>query len=146
MLLCKRSHPSNRMKTRGIPANALAFACLLFSLSTPALARAGDNPPARRPATTPVNDEVGKRLEHLTLDDAIDIAIHRNPAILAQLQEIQRYQGLFIQMRGVALPQVIGTGSFEQQDKGLLENGRTTTAGGNSGTATDVTLRTLNPR
>lgn len=132
------------MKTRGISATLLAFACLSAFLSALAPARAGDNPPLHRPAPAPVNDDIGKRLEHLTLDDALDIAIHRNPAILAQLQEIQRYQGVFIQMRGVALPQIIASGNFEQQDKRLLEN-RSTTSGSNGGTATDVTLRTLNP-
>ena len=57
------------------------------------------------------------RLEHLTLDDAIDIALHRNPAILNQLQEIQRNQGILVQVRAAALPQVVAAGTFTGSDR-----------------------------
>ena len=43
-----------------------------------------------------MNGEIASRLGHLTLDDAIDIALHRNPAILTSLQEIQRTFGVVI--------------------------------------------------
>ena len=117
------------MKTRGNPASLLALACLSVFLPTLPTARAGDPPPA----TGGEPGQLAARLGHLTLDDAIDIALHRNPQILTQLQEIQRTQGVFIQVRGLALPQVIGTGTFTQTDKRLLESGSsnsTSTAGG----------------
>ena len=128
------------MKTRGIPAAALGLACLSLSLFAPSPASAGD---AGRPPLGPIPPDLGKRLGHLTLDDAIDIALHRSPTILNQLQEIQRTQGVVIQMRGVALPQVIATGSFQQTDKGLLENGNSTSGGTNNSTLQDVYLRTV---
>ena len=129
------------MKTRGIPAAALGLAaCLSLSLFAPSLASAGD---AGRPAPGPIPPDLGKRLGHLTLDDAIDLALHRSPTILNQLQEIQRTQGVVIQMRGVALPQIIATGSFQQTDKGLLENENSTASGSNNTNLQDVYLRTV---
>ena len=125
------------MKTRGIPAAALGLACLSLSLLAPDPARAGD---AGRPAPGPVPPELGKRLGHLTLDDAIDIALHRNPAILTQLQEIQRNDGLILQVRSAALPQLVATGTFNGTDQGLLEN---TSSGSNRSAAADVYLRTV---
>ena len=63
---------------------------------------------------------MAQRLKHLTLDDAIDIALHRNPQILNQIQEIQRLQGVFVQVRAAALPHVIATGTFSAEDRSLL--------------------------
>ena len=130
------------MKTRGIPAAALGLACVLLSASTPTRAHAGD---AGRPVPGPVSPDIAKRLGHLTLDDAIDIALHRSPAMLNQLQEIQRTQGVFIQMRGAALPQVVATGSFQQTDKGLLENETGTTGTGSTSSLQNLYLRTVSP-
>jgi outer membrane protein len=61
------------------------------------------------------------RLSHLTLDDAVDLCLHRNPDILRQLQEIQRLQGLVIQVRAAAIPHLIATGTFEQEDRSLVQ-------------------------
>ena len=90
------------------------------------------NGPISRPG--PINSEIAGRLGHLTLDDAIDIALHRNPQILTQLQEIQRNFGLVITARAAALPQLIASGNFTQTDTSLLEN-ETSTGGSGSSTA-----------
>ena len=128
------------MKTCGNPATVSAVASLLFLSSTFApLARAGDPGPRS-------SDALAVRLSHLTLDDAIDIALHRNPAILNQLQEIQRNQGILIQVRAAALPQLVSSGSFTGTDRNLVNGGGssgggslltslgTTGAGGSTGT------------
>ncbi len=130
------------MKTRGIPAAALAFAFLSL-MCVLATARAGDPAPSRKSAPRPAADELAAHLGHLTLDDAIDIALHRNPDILRQLQEIQRQQGVFIQVRGTALPQVIASGTFQQTDRNLLESQNSS---GGSGQGFNLPqFRTLDP-
>ena len=83
-------------------------------------ARAGDPAPRRLAPTDP---SLAARLSHLTLDDAIDIALHRNPQILQQLQEIQRLQGVFIEVRAAALPHLVAAGTFDQTDRRLLQGG-----------------------
>ena len=142
------------MKTRGIPASLLLACLLLFGLSCLPLARAGENAPARKPSLQ--SDELTRRLGHLTLDDAIDIALHRNPNILVQLQEIQRTQGVVIQVRGLALPQIIASGTYNQTDPRLINgsgsgsgtsftNGTTTTTvGGGTGGGTGTTGTSIN--
>ncbi len=121
------------MKTRGIPAAVSAVASLLFlsSAFVPA-ARAGG--PGTRSS-----DALAVRLSHLTLDDAIDIALHRNPQILNQLQEIQRNQGILIQVRAAALPQLVSNGTFTGTDRNLLSSGSSSSGS----KATDVYLRTV---
>ena len=123
------------MKTRGIPAavSTVASLLLLFPAFTP-LARAGD--PGSK------TDLLSSRLSHLTLDDAIDIALHRNPQILTQLQEIQRNQGLLVEVRAAALPHLVGAGTFNGTDSGLIES---TSSSSGSNKFTDVYLRTVTP-
>ncbi len=121
---------------RRIPKVLAAVAGLSIPLSLAApVVRGGDNPPRN----TPMSDALGQRLRHLTLDDAIDIALHRNPDIQRQLQEIQRLQGAFIQVRAAALPHVVATGTFSATDRNLLESG-----GGSLGT-TSTSLGTTAP-
>ncbi|HEX8295842.1 MAG TPA: TolC family protein, partial [Chthoniobacteraceae bacterium] len=72
----------------------------------------------------------------LTLDEAVQIALVRNPDILKQLQEIQRTRGQVIEIRSQALPRVGVTGTFDQQDRRLLESGD----GGAGGTAPSVII------
>ncbi len=122
------------MKTCGIPVAAAAAASLLLSPLSVPLARAGD--PGPKP------DLLASRLSHLTLDDAIDIALHRNPQILTQLQEIQRNQGLLVEVRAAALPHLVGAGTFSGTDTGLRESESSSSSGGR---ATDVYLRTVTP-
>ncbi len=126
------------MKTRGILAGGLTLACLF--ISAPTNLRAGDTPPAK-PMAKPAPDDLSARLGHLTLDDAIDIALHRNPDILRQIQEIQRTQGVLITVRGLALPQVVASGTFQQTDRNLLES--STNSGRNNGQIADVYLPTV---
>jgi outer membrane protein TolC len=59
----------------------------------------------------------------LTLDQAVNIALRQNPAILAQVQEIQRTRGEIIEARAAALPQITLTGAYEHQDDRLLKGG-----------------------
>ncbi len=87
-----------------------------------------------------MNAGLEARLKHLTLDDAIDIAVHRNPDILRQLQEIQRTQGVVVEVRAQLLPHLILTGTFQQEDQKLLEGGRGGSTGSSStGTGTTGT-------
>ena len=79
------------MKTR-CSRTAWPPACL--SLLPPA--RPAADPPAHSAKRDRPDERRIARLGHLTLDDAIDIALHRNPAILNQLQEIQRNFGMLI--------------------------------------------------
>ncbi len=59
----------------------------------------------------------------VTLDQAIEIAMRQNPAVLAALQEIQRTRGEIIEVRAAALPQITLGGGYEQQDRKLLRGG-----------------------
>ena len=51
-----------------------------------------------------------------TLEQAILTALQQNPTILEGRQEIERTKGLFIQLRAAAMPQIIGTGQFQDLD------------------------------
>ncbi len=128
------------MKNRRIGAARAAAAFVVAASLWPSAVRCGDVP--RRPA--PPDATLATRLSHLTLDDAIDIALHRNPQILNQLQEIQRLQGVFIEVRAAALPHVIATGTFNQTDRSLSGSGSSSsgslaTGTGTTGTGTGTT-------
>ncbi len=128
------------MKTRRFRPVLASSACL-FLVTAVAPASRADDPakrrqrvrPMRSPSNhpSPMNGEIASRLSHLTLDDAIDIALHRNPQILTQLQEIQRTYGILITARAAALPQLVAAGTFQQTDRSLLEGA----AVGSSGTS-----------
>ncbi len=62
------------------------------------------------------------RLSHLTLDDAVDLALHRNPNIIRQLQEIQRTQGVLVEVFSNILPHIVAAGTFTQEDRSLLQS------------------------
>ncbi|MDB6156179.1 MAG: Type secretion outer membrane protein TolC family [Chthoniobacteraceae bacterium] len=72
----------------------------------------------------------------LSLEHAVEVALRQNPEILRAFQEIERTRGQIIEVRGQALPHLTATGTYNQQDKRLLEGG----GGGNSalGTATNA--------
>ncbi len=120
------------MKTRRYrPVTAAAVSFFLWSLAAQPVSLADwpgshqnfssseqSEPARRRPLDTAL---LAGRLSHLTLDDAVDLALHRNPDILRQLQEIQRDKGLLIQVRAAALPHLVATGTFMQEDRSLLE-------------------------
>ena len=59
----------------------------------------------------------------LTLDDAVRIALRQNAAVLNAEQEIQRTRGQVIEVRAQALPQITINGSFQQQDRSLVQGG-----------------------
>ncbi len=77
-----------------------------------------EQPPPQSPVT-----------KELTLDQAVQIALKQNPEILKALQEIQRTRGLVIEVRAQALPRLLSTGNYNQQDRGLF---RDSTGGGTS--------------
>jgi outer membrane protein TolC len=57
---------------------------------------------------------------NITLDDAIRIAIHQNPQILAAIQQIEQTRGQIITVRAQALPNVALAGVYNQMDPNLL--------------------------
>src|SRR5436305_8631316 len=65
---------------------------------------------------------VRSRMPRFTLNDAILMALQRNPAIQIARQEIERTKGLYIQMRAEALPQIAMTGAFQDIDPHLHVN------------------------
>ena len=62
------------------------------------------------------------RSHHLTLDEAVQIAIKENPNILRQVQELKRNKGLVYQAQARLFPQVTGSVSYTQEDPGLVSN------------------------
>jgi outer membrane protein len=107
------------MKTRCLrPALAAAACFASWSLSVVPASFGGDAN-VHRPLST---EMLSQRLSHLTLDDAVDLALHRNPDILRNLQEIQRTKGLLIQVRAAALPHLVATGTFQQMDRSLVQS------------------------
>ena len=65
---------------------------------------------------------VRSQVPRFTLNDAILMALQRNPTIQIARQEIERTKGLYIQMRAEALPQIAMTGSFQDIDPHLQVN------------------------
>src|SRR4029450_14154619 len=58
-----------------------------------------------------------------TLQQAIITALQQNPDILRSRQEIERTKGLFIELRAGAMPQIIGTGEFQDLDPHITNIG-----------------------
>jgi outer membrane protein TolC len=56
----------------------------------------------------------------LTLDQAVAMALCQNPLILNAKAEIERNKGQIIEVRSQALPQVIATAIYQQQDPYLI--------------------------
>jgi outer membrane protein len=52
--------------------------------------------------------------ETLTLQDCINLALRQNPTILKAKQEIRRTQGVIMEARSPAIPQVNASGSYEK--------------------------------
>ncbi|MGA3170154.1 MAG: TolC family protein [Chthoniobacteraceae bacterium] len=59
----------------------------------------------------------------ITLDEAVQLALKQNPAILTAEQEIKRTRGVVLQVTAQALPQVTLANNFTQVDKELLTGG-----------------------
>src|SRR5213595_2257181 len=80
-----------------------------------------------------------------TLDQAILTALQRNPTLLIAEKEIKRTQGVIIQVRAQALPQVTARANFDWTDPNLIgarifgpNTGTTTTPGTTGGAASLV--------
>lgn len=71
----------------------------------------------------PVPAETIEGKQPLTLNDAICLALAHNPSIQQAQQEIERTEGRIIEVRSQALPQIVLTGNYQQQDKSLLQGG-----------------------
>ncbi len=90
----------------------------------------------------------------LTLDEAVAFAVEHNPNILIAEQEIARTQGLVIQVRAEALPQIVLSGDYTQEDPRLLHGGGGIAGGGStnsgavstaSGATSGASTTTTNP-
>ncbi len=51
--------------------------------------------------------------ETLRLPDCIDLALRQNPTILKAREEIRRNQGVIVEVRAQAVPQVTASGSYQ---------------------------------
>ena len=78
----------------------------------------------------------------LTLDEAVEFAVEHNPSILTAEQEILRTQGLVIQVRAEALPQLNLTSSYIQEQQKLAREGSPTTLSASSSSSTSSTAST----
>ncbi|HTS17856.1 MAG TPA: TolC family protein [Verrucomicrobiae bacterium] len=58
----------------------------------------------------------------LTLGDCIGLALRQNPTILKAREEIRRNQGLVVEVRAQAIPQVTASGSYQQVAKSTLDS------------------------
>jgi outer membrane protein len=77
----------------------LALACLLASIP---LSHAS-------PASSVTNTSIP---QPLSLADAVNLALQRNPNILRAQKDLEAAQGVVIQTRAIAIPKVISTGNF----------------------------------
>ncbi len=59
----------------------------------------------------------------LTLEQAVELALRQNPDLLKQKQEIERTRGVVIEVRAAALPHLVLTGGYSQQQKSLVQGG-----------------------
>jgi outer membrane protein TolC len=57
----------------------------------------------------------------VTLQNALDIALTRSPAILKGKQEVEESQGLALQLKSVVTPKVAATGGYNIIDQGKIE-------------------------
>ncbi|MBV9127420.1 MAG: TolC family protein [Verrucomicrobia bacterium] len=133
----RRSHSPVRWRCA---VGLLTSASLLFTQIVALPLRAGPTTVVeRRPP--PIDDALRAQLKNLTLDRAISIAVQRNPDILRQLQEIQRYKGLYLEARADALPHLVFTGTFTETDRRLLTAGSSASlASGGASTLGNGTL------
>lgn len=78
----------------------------------------------------------------MTIETAVSIALRQNPDILRAIQEIERTRGQIIEVRAQALPQITITGTYDQQDRRLIE-GNAQGGGGGGGGIGDIDLSGL---
>lgn len=66
----------------------------------------------------------------LTLEEAINTALNRNPDILNAIEQIRLTRGQLIQIRSQILPQLTATSAYQQQAQSLVDPRRPTSSGG----------------
>ena len=59
--------------------------------------------------------------ESLKLQDCIDLALRQNPTILKAREEIRRNQGVVVEVRAQAVPQITASGSYEGIDRHAID-------------------------
>ncbi len=74
--------------------------------------------PCRSQETAPARPE----LREITVEQAIEIALERNPDILLARQEIARTLGLIVEVRSQVLPRAGLSGDFLERDEALIES------------------------
>src|SRR6266487_231973 len=116
------------------------FAASMIAASSVARAGAGEGSISTRSTTSS-----SQKVPTFTLDQAILTALQRNPTLLIAEKEIRRTQGIIIQVRAQALPQVNARANFDWTDPNLVgarifgpTNGTTTTPGTTGGAASLV--------
>jgi outer membrane protein TolC len=115
------------------------FAASMIAASSVARAGAGEGSTSTHSTTYS-----SQKVPTFTLDQAILTALQRNPTLLIAEKEIRRTQGVIIQVRAQALPQVTARANFDWTDPNLIgarifgPNTGTTTAPGTTGGAASL--------
>jgi outer membrane protein TolC len=100
------TRPERDQRMRYFPALLLFFAAMAGPLAAaPLLPQPGQPPPT------------------YTLDDCLQLALDRNPAILKAQHDIERTQGLIIEAKSALYPHVDLSGRIEERDDDLLDQG-----------------------
>lgn len=86
----------------------------LWSLITASLLAAL---PAIHAADSPASSAPG-----LTLQDCLDLALKQNPSVLKAREEIRRTQGVIVEARAQAIPQVTASGNYSRIDKNAIDS------------------------
>ncbi|MFQ3577430.1 MAG: TolC family protein [Verrucomicrobiia bacterium] len=74
------------------------------------------------PCHSQQNERAPSDLREITVEQAIDIALERNPEILVARQEIARTLGLIVEVRSQVIPRASISGDFSERDEALIEN------------------------
>jgi outer membrane protein len=96
---------------------SLAFSAVLILATTPALAQ--DETPPPQPELPHVKLE-GAQPPTVTLANAVQTALARNPSAIVAYDEIRRAQALVVEVRSASLPTLYATGTFTQLDSPRL--------------------------
>src|SRR6266478_8930933 len=91
------------------------FAAAMIAASSVARAGTGEGSTSASSETSSA-----RGVPTFTLDQAILTALQRNPTLLIAEQEIKRTQGVIIQIRAQALPNITANGRFEWIDPNLI--------------------------
>jgi outer membrane protein TolC len=109
----------------GAPAALLTLALLWLALF-PSLA------PAAVPASSTTNSPL---FQPLSLADAVNVALQRNPNIQRAAKDIEAAHGVSLQVRAIAIPKVVVTGSFNAVAPGDVDVISVPSTGSASGSA-----------